>query len=389
MDSSILVTPYDDRWPERFEDERDRLRTVFHEDDIEIEHIGSTAVPGLVAKPIIDVVVGAPSLTRIEARVKAMTEAGYHYVPEYESVIPDRRYFRRPAGRPRRAHIHAVVTGGEIWARHITFRDWLRTHPDDRDAYAGLKLRLVTESEGDRDRYLEGKAPFIRGVLERAQAAVRSLLLVAAAVGVTAGAPLTGSRAFGAAAQNQTVVGVVLGVQETDGLWRPSAESESVRGALAGVTVEAASPSSWLTVLAEISLSQRNSNVVGTIEGEALQGGLRTDYLSILLGPRFSVGVGPVRLHLTPALGTDQVIRARIDPTLSPILRERATVFGVTGIVGVGTTIGDRYRIDVEARVHEGLGEAHSGDFVGMRNRTVGLSTRVAIPIPEALRPGR
>lgn len=390
MDSSIRVVPYDDAWPERFAEERDRLAEALAGVEVRIEHVGSTAVPGLPAKPIIDVAVGAPSLALLDARVEAMSDAGYHYVPEYESEIPDRRYFRRPDTRPRVAHVHGVVSGGEIWNRHLAFRDWLREYPADRDAYGALKRRLATEHGSDRSAYVEGKGPFIRRVLERALSARGVVSLVVGLTAALAGDPAVAAAqpTSPVATERPTVVGVVVGAQRTEGLWRPDAESEAVAGGLLGVTVEAATPSSWLTVLAEVGFAQRNSNILGTIEGQPLQGGMRTDYLSILLGPRFALPLSPLRMHLTLALGTDQVIRARLDPTLAPVLRESATVFGVGAIAGIGTTLSGRYRVDLEARVHEGLGEAYSGDFLGVRNRTFGVSARVAVPIPESWRPG-
>lgn len=113
---------------------RRRLRT-WRSWFVEIEHVGSTAVAGLAAKPIIDIQVGVASLddsTRIVAAVEAL---GYVYVPEFERELPNRRFFRRasPTGITTH-HVHVVErTDHEWWDRHIWFRDWLRTHPEDRD----------------------------------------------------------------------------------------------------------------------------------------------------------------------------------------------------------------------------------------------------------------
>lgn len=145
-----------------------RLADVFRDVEVAIAHVGSTSVPGLCAKPIIDICVGVPELSVAEDRVESMAGLGYQYVPEYEVEIPDRRYFRRPHGRPRTHHVHACCLNGEIWNCHLSFRDWLRSHPSDRDAYASLKRDLYARHMHDRPAYTEAKGPFIQSILERA-----------------------------------------------------------------------------------------------------------------------------------------------------------------------------------------------------------------------------
>lgn len=138
---------------------------------VEIEHIGSTAVVGLAAKPIIDIQVGVVSLD-VSAQIVAAVEAlSYVYVPEFERVLPNRRYFRRtsPVGVTTH-HVHLVERADlEWWDRHIRFRDWLRAHPEDRDRYATLKRSLAAEHGNDRDGYTEGKSAFIASVVESAK----------------------------------------------------------------------------------------------------------------------------------------------------------------------------------------------------------------------------
>lgn len=167
----VRLEPWSAFWVRSFEDEARRLKRVFAGPDVRVEHIGSTAVPGLPAKPIIDVLVGVHALTEAESRIEAMEEIGYEYVPAYESEIPERRYFRKPRTRPRSHHVHCVVRGGPLWSRHLAFRDHLRTHPETASAYGTLKQELAARHGADRAAYLAGKEPFIRQVLEEVGAA--------------------------------------------------------------------------------------------------------------------------------------------------------------------------------------------------------------------------
>lgn len=161
----VVIADYSRRWPRLFEQERDRLADVFADVAVRIEHIGSTSVPGLAAKPIIDILLGAPSLSAIEARIAGVEALGYEYVPEFEVDLPDRRYFRRPRTLPRRYHLHATVTGGHFWRRHICFRDRLRDDPAIAARYEGLKRRLAELHRYDVGAYTDGKTEFIERVI--------------------------------------------------------------------------------------------------------------------------------------------------------------------------------------------------------------------------------
>jgi len=135
---------------------------------VEVQHIGSTSVPGLPAKPVIDLLVGVRSLDDSPAIVAAVTGLGYEYVPEFEDELPNRRYFRRFAGEVRTHQVHLVErTDAEWWDRHVAFRDWLRTHPEDRDAYAELKRALADRHRHDRAAYTDAKSDFIHAVERR------------------------------------------------------------------------------------------------------------------------------------------------------------------------------------------------------------------------------
>ncbi|MBP6750210.1 MAG: GrpB family protein [Xanthomonadaceae bacterium] len=175
--SAVVLSPYSNYWPQNFERIRAEVLGVFDDaavDDepVNLQHIGSTSVPGLCAKPVIDVLLGAASLAQIEAKIAALDALGYGYVAKYERELPMRRYFVRDAeGERLRVHLHGVVLGSPIWREHLAFRDALRIDPALRDRYAALKTELVQRHAGDKAAYTDAKAPFIRAIMDAALAA--------------------------------------------------------------------------------------------------------------------------------------------------------------------------------------------------------------------------
>ena len=163
---AVVIAPYSPQWPVEFSRERDRLRCAFGGAPVAIEHIGSTAVPGLGAKPVIDILLGAASLAVIEAHIGTLGAIGYRYVPEFETTLPQRRYFSKPAGDAAPVHLHAVESGGTFWREHLAFRDALRREAALRAEYLALKQRLALRFGPDRAGYTDAKAGFIRGVLD-------------------------------------------------------------------------------------------------------------------------------------------------------------------------------------------------------------------------------
>ena len=130
-----------------------------------VEHIGSTAVPGLLAKPILDLVGPVWELDRAEEVRDALQPFGWHYVPPALDRRPDRRFFIQVVDGHRAMHLHLVLPESAGYRDEIAFRDALRSDPAVRTAYADLKTRLATEHSADREAYTEGKAEFIREVL--------------------------------------------------------------------------------------------------------------------------------------------------------------------------------------------------------------------------------
>lgn len=163
--TAVHLAPWSDDWTRIFASVRGELQAATAPAAFRIEHIGSTSVPGLVAKPVIDVLLGAASLAAIEAHIDALAAAGYEYVNKYESELPQRRYFVKQPADSLRVHVHGVVEGADLWRDHLAFRDALRDNAALRDAYQTLKLQLAREHAHDKAAYTDAKAPFIREVL--------------------------------------------------------------------------------------------------------------------------------------------------------------------------------------------------------------------------------
>jgi len=161
------VVAYDPTWPLRYQRERDRIAAALGENAVAIEHVGGTAVPGLPAKPVIDIMVGVPDIERAGQAVAGLINLGYQYVPELESQLPERRYFRR--GTPETHHVHMVAVSSDFWEEHLLFRDYLRTHPQAAEEYGKLKRGLASRFRFDRDAYRAGKLPFIDTVVDAAR----------------------------------------------------------------------------------------------------------------------------------------------------------------------------------------------------------------------------
>lgn len=162
MPAPVVIVEYSAEWPSLFAAEARILAPLFT--GCLIEHIGSTAVPGLAAKPIIDMMLGANSLRTIEARIPALVSLRYEYFPEHERALPHRRFFVR-AEPPCRVHLHAVVSDTPFWLQHLAFRDALRSSSKLAREYAALKYQLAQQFRTDREGYTDAKASFIRRVL--------------------------------------------------------------------------------------------------------------------------------------------------------------------------------------------------------------------------------
>jgi GrpB-like predicted nucleotidyltransferase (UPF0157 family) len=169
----MVIASYDPSWPRLFRAEARLLRAALGSQIVRIEHVGSTSVPGLAAKPVIDIQISVPSLERLEVYSLPLASTGYSHVrdpdPEFERVYP---HFRKPANGSAAHHVHLCVSGSDMERRHLAFRDYLRDHADVAHEYAQLKLRLAAtyglETREARQEYTSAKGPFIESIIARA-----------------------------------------------------------------------------------------------------------------------------------------------------------------------------------------------------------------------------
>jgi GrpB-like predicted nucleotidyltransferase (UPF0157 family) len=170
----VAVVVYDPHWPEAFEEERIHLLSCLPHDLVRrIEHFGSTAVPGLPAKPIVDILVEVTSLDDTKQRIAPILEAqGYDYFwrPSWGDDTPPfyAWFIKRDRNGNRTHHIHMVEAQFEHWER-LLFRDHLIEHPDIAQEYANLKMKLSDAHHSDRVAYTQAKSEFIRRVTEEAK----------------------------------------------------------------------------------------------------------------------------------------------------------------------------------------------------------------------------
>jgi len=158
----IELTEYNPEWPAVFEAESTRIRAACGPALVAIEHIGSTALPGIAAKPVLDLMLGVQRLEDADGLVAPMRGLGYEYAGRYEAF--GRFSFVLRAHGRRVSHAHGFVVDGPHWRRHLFFRDHLRSHPDAAARYESLKRKLAARYEDDREAYSDGKTPFLRAI---------------------------------------------------------------------------------------------------------------------------------------------------------------------------------------------------------------------------------
>jgi GrpB-like predicted nucleotidyltransferase (UPF0157 family) len=166
FDPAIRIVDHDPAWPDLAAAEIARIHDELGPVAARLEHIGSTAVPGLAGKPIIDLQLSVRSIEPLDAYAAPLERLGYFHVPDPE--VAGRQFFAKPPERPRTHHVHVVERGGTDERRHLAARDFLRTHPDDAAAYEALKRRLAADHPSDRLAYIKGKEPFMAALEKRA-----------------------------------------------------------------------------------------------------------------------------------------------------------------------------------------------------------------------------
>ncbi|WP_081417477.1 GrpB family protein [Paenibacillus sp. Soil522] len=164
---TVIIEEYNDEWPFIYQEEKRKIEEVMTDKAIAIEHIGSTSLQGLGAKPIIDFMVGVNELKEVEAFIEPLAKIGYEHV--YHNKFPNRRFFRRGQWRAGTHHLHIYVYGSEEWKNNILFRDYLRAHPEMLKQYNQLKKELAEKYHHDRVAYTNAKHPFILDVIQKAK----------------------------------------------------------------------------------------------------------------------------------------------------------------------------------------------------------------------------
>lgn len=168
MSDQIVISEYDPRWPAIYEEEVARILAVAGDAITAVEHVGSTSVPGLGAKPIIDIMAAVAQIDGAMALVEPLSALGYTYMLEYEKLIPERRFFRRGLESASH-HLHIVETTTDFWIDHLLFRDYLRAHRETAVEYEKIKRRLAARLGDDRAAFTMAKTSFIEPVLARAR----------------------------------------------------------------------------------------------------------------------------------------------------------------------------------------------------------------------------
>ncbi len=165
-EEQIKIVPYDPNWIQLFETEKVLLQNLIGGWVIGgIEHVGSTAVPGLASKPVIDIMIGVKSLEEAKAVIKTLEQLEYCYYP-YKA--DEMHWFCKPSPYKRTHHLHIVEYNSSTWKKRIAFRDYLKKHPDAKAEYQDLKIKLADFYKDDREAYTEAKSELINRIIEKA-----------------------------------------------------------------------------------------------------------------------------------------------------------------------------------------------------------------------------
>jgi len=164
-DEQVFIVPYDPSWPEKFLKEKELIESTIGVFIIGgIHHVGNTAIPGLSAKPIIDILVGVETLEKSRPCIKILEKINYLYAPykeEYE------HWFCKPSPEHREFHLHLMPAISPEFKAKIAFRDWLRDYSGDRDEYEKLKTELAEKFRDDREAYTKAKTDFVKKIISK------------------------------------------------------------------------------------------------------------------------------------------------------------------------------------------------------------------------------
>lgn len=164
----MQLSPFESHWTSLFEEERLRLWKRFPHAFVDIQHIGSTSVPGVSARPVVDLLAGVPSMAVAGPLLASLCQFGYRTSPRLNLALPGRNLLIRRTHSRRSHHLHLVVHGGLEWKQRLEFRDALRETHEIRRAYDEIKLRWGHRYYGNRTQYMQAKTSFITTVLDHA-----------------------------------------------------------------------------------------------------------------------------------------------------------------------------------------------------------------------------
>jgi len=169
LDRPVAIVDYDVDWPGLYELERERLNSGLGDIALHYEHIGSTSVPGLAARPVLDIAVGLRRLEDAEICIPALHTLGYTYNPNFKAASSERRFFWRWAPEVHMHHLYLVPVNSSLWLKPILFRDYLRCHPYEALWYGAVKRALAEQCGDDIEAYRRGKTVFMESILLKAQ----------------------------------------------------------------------------------------------------------------------------------------------------------------------------------------------------------------------------
>lgn len=160
----VELHPYNQNWKNLYKIEKELISSAVQNSDIHIEHIGSTSIEGLTAKPIIDILIGIPKFSKVNDLIAPIETCNYSYISIYEDTMPYRRFFTKSSENKRTHQIHMVELNSPFWLRHLAFRNYLREHQEERESYNLLKAELSEKDWDDINDYAQAKTEFIRAV---------------------------------------------------------------------------------------------------------------------------------------------------------------------------------------------------------------------------------
>lgn len=160
----VKLHDYSEDWPSLYEAERQRLLSLLPDTFINLQHIGSTSIPGMIAKPIIDILAGVDSMETAKSIAAKLCNSGYTTSAEFNQSLSDRQWFMRWAHGHRTHHLHVVVYGSKVWVERLSFRDSLRSSAELASEYAKLKTQIAVKHATDREAYTDAKSDFVNAL---------------------------------------------------------------------------------------------------------------------------------------------------------------------------------------------------------------------------------